>query len=219
MKIETYVVGPLSENYYILTSPNGDITVIDPGYDCESTRKAFFGREDKIKTVLLTHAHADHIMGLAYILEHANPKIYYHKLEDGRLRDSKLSLYYRMRAFFKKSDGENGGELFEKDLDNFAFVEDGDEIDLGEFSLKVLHTPGHTSGSVCYLGDGFIFSGDTLFKNTVGRCDLESGDENQMAESIKRLKKIEGNLRVYPGHAEPTTLDEERANNPYMQKV
>jgi glyoxylase-like metal-dependent hydrolase (beta-lactamase superfamily II) len=97
-------------------------------------------------------------------------------------------------------------------------IREGDSLNLGDRELRIIHLPGHTPGSVCYIFDGLMFTGDTLFRNSIGRTDL-GGDEEQLRRSLKALKNLPGDYDVYPGHDEPTTLSDERRNNPYLKNV
>ena len=90
---------------------------------------------------------------------------------------------------------------------------------LGNKEIKVIHTPGHTAGSVCYMADCVIVTGDTLFHSGIGRCDLYGGDEQAMKQSLKRLASIEGDYKLYPGHGSTTTLERERASNIYLKHL
>mgnify|MGYP004690199979 CR=1 FL=1 len=96
-------------------------------------------------------------------------------------------------------------------------LRDGEKINLGERTLIVKDFPGHTPGSVCLVGDGFILTGDTLFRGSAGRCDLAGGDQFALLKSLKRLCELSGNYTLYPGHGGSTDLQRERTNNPYMQ--
>ena len=99
----------------------------------------------------------------------------------------------------------------------FTEVKDGDTITQDELTFKVLHTPGHSAGSVCYICDDVIFSGDTLFCGSMGRTDFEDGSSEEILKSLKKLANLKGDYKVYPGHFQSTTLEAERKNNPYMK--
>ena len=113
---------------------------------------------------------------------------------------------------------KNLAPLFGKKFQRFVLdvaIDDGDEIEILNEKITVLHTPGHTAGSVCYVVENVIFSGDTLFRLSVGRTDFPTGSMKELNTSVKRLLALPGNYTVYPGHGEITNLDFERANNPY----
>lgn len=157
-----------------------------------------------LKYILLTHGHFDHIIGVKSVKEKYGAQVVISKEDEPMLNSSKLSL-----AVFCNAPQNN--------VDADIIVKDGDEITLGEIKIKVMATPGHTSGSVCYIAENCIFSGDTLFYCSCGRTDFPSGSPEQMMSSIQKLKALDGDYKVYTGHNSLTTLDFERKNNPYMK--
>lgn len=157
-----------------------------------------------LKYILLTHGHFDHIIGVKSVKEKYGAQVVISKEDEPMLNSSKLSL-----AVFCNAPQNN--------VDADIIVKDGDEITLGEIKIKVMATPGHTSGSVCYIAENCIFSGDTLFYCSCGRTDFPSGSHEQMMSSIQKLKALDGDYKVYTGHNNLTTLDFERKNNPYMK--
>lgn len=157
-----------------------------------------------LKYILLTHGHFDHIIGVKSVKEKYGAQVVISKEDEPMLNSSKLSL-----AAFCNAPQNN--------VDADIIVKDGDEITLGEIKIKVMATPGHTSGSVCYSAENCIFSGDTLFYCSCGRTDFPSGSPEQMMSSLQKLKALDGDYKVYTGHNNLTTLDFERKNNPYMK--
>lgn len=157
-----------------------------------------------LKYILLTHGHFDHIIGVKSVKEKYGAQVVISKEDEPMLNSSKLSL-----AVFCNAPQNN--------VDADIIVKDGDEITLGETKIKVMATPGHTSGSVCYIAENCIFSGDTLFYCSCGRTDFPSGSHEQMMSSLQKLKVLDGDYKVYTGHNNLTTLDFERKNNPYMK--
>ena len=157
-----------------------------------------------LKYILLTHGHFDHIIGAKSVQEKYGAQVVISKEDEPMLNSSKLSL-----AVFCNAPQNN--------VDADIIVKDGDEITLGETKIKVMATPGHTSGSVCYIAENCIFSGDTLFYCSCGRTDFPSGSHEQMMSSLQKLKALDGDYKVYTGHNNLTTLDFERKNNPYMK--
>ncbi len=157
-----------------------------------------------LKYILLTHGHFDHIIGVKSVKEKYGAQVVISKEDEPMLNSSKLSL-----AVFCNAPQNN--------VDADIIVKDGDEITLGEIKIKVMATPGHTSGSVCYIAENCIFSGDTLFYCSCGRTDFPSGSSEQMMSSLQKLKALDGDYKVYTGHNNLTTLDFERKNNPYMK--
>lgn len=165
----------------------------------------FIGDTD-LQFILLTHGHFDHIIGVKGIKNKYNAKVVISAPDEPMLSSGKLSL-----ASFMDAEQNN--------TQSDIIVFDSDIIKLGSLEIKVLSTPGHTKGSVCYIVDNALFSGDTLFRLSCGRTDFPSGSSDEMMLSLKSLKDLDGNYIVYTGHDEITTLDFERKNNPYMSKL
>lgn len=208
MIVEKLELGPLGANTYVITDEaSGDVAVVDCGGCTAELLKKFEGRE--LKYILLTHGHADHILG-AFDLKKAHPEasVVIHRADAICLTDKRHSLV---------EDILPGAQ---KDLTADILVDEGDELPFGNDKIEVMHTPGHTGGSVCYLAENErkLFTGDTLFCLTTGRTDLFGGDEEAMYTSIKRLYEMEGEYEVYPGHNRATTLDYERRRNRYMRR-
>ncbi len=205
MKVTRMTGGVASSNCYLLTDEvTGDTAVIDPGFEAdELTAAVRSAGTESVKAILLTHGHYDHIMGVAEIKRLTGAEIYIYSDEMLFTTDHSLNL-----------SGRSGSNLQTFTAD--TALNDGDTIPLGELLIHVLHTPGHTIGSCCYLVENAIFTGDTLFKCTCGRTDFPTGSYPQMLESLKRLKNLEGDYHIYPGHEAETTLEYERKNNPFM---
>lgn len=157
-----------------------------------------------LKYILLTHGHFDHIIGVKGVKEKYGAEVVISKEDEVMLSSSKLSL-----AAFCNAPQNN--------VEADVIVKDGDELTLGETKIKVMSTPGHTSGSVCYIAENSIFSGDTLFYCSCGRTDFPSGSPKEMMSSLRKLKALNGDYKVYTGHNNLTTIDFERKNNPYMK--
>ncbi len=206
MNITQLTLGYLRTNCYIVYGKDNKAAVIDPA-DCadviESKLEELGLTIDKI---LLTHAHFDHIMAVED-LRKSGAELYIHKEDLKMLNDPNLN--HMLRA--------TGKEIEFKNVEHILI--DGDVIDIGGEELKVLHTPGHTQGSVCYISDEWIVSGDTLFRETVGRTDLYGGSIDSMLSSLKKLQELEKDYAVYPGHGKSTTLKHEKTNNIYMKTL
>lgn len=157
-----------------------------------------------LKYILLTHGHFDHIIGARDTKAKYGAKVVISSEDKPMLSSSKLSL-----AAFCNAP--------QNDVEADVVVAYGDEITLGDTVIKVMSTPGHTLGSVCYIAENCIFSGDTLFYCSCGRTDFPSGSPEQMMSSLQKLKALDGDYKVYTGHNNLTTLDFERKNNPYMK--
>ena len=193
IKVKCFPVGALSENCYFVTADNDESLLIDTGAPAKELDRIIneFGA-DKLKYILLTHGHFDHVANTAAVKrEYPNVKIVISEKEkDFTTRDNlNLSLFF---------DGTI--EHFDADI----LVNDGDELPFGKYKIKVLATPGHTIGGVCYIIDDSIFTGDTLIAGTTGRTDFPTGSIADMRKSIARLAAIEGDLNVYCGRGEST---------------
>jgi glyoxylase-like metal-dependent hydrolase (beta-lactamase superfamily II) len=194
-------------NTYIVTDEeSGETAVVDPSLPEESLMEKLNGKN--VKYVLLTHGHFDHTCGAKMIKENTGAKVVIHKEDDEMLHD-----------ISKNEFEENciGSKFPEVDADINS--EDGTELMLGNTKITVMHTPGHTKGGVCYLfnEDRVMFSGDTLFRLTAGRADLYGGNGRDELRSLVRIRELEGDYKVYPGHDADTTLEFERQYNRYMR--
>ncbi len=197
MEIRTFPVGSYQTNCYIVWGDDADsCVVIDPGYEPEYLLEQVRCLGKKLQAILLTHGHFDHVGGVKALAQQTGCRVYICK-ED-------LALKPALTA---------GAILY---TDTYS---EGDVLELAGLRFQVLHTPGHTPGSVCLVCGDTIFSGDTLFAGTCGRTDLPGGDMLQILRSLARLAQLEGDYRVLPGHGEDSTLDAERRGNPFMQRL
>lgn len=210
MKIYTLPTGALQANCYImLDETTGEAAVIDPGAYDERLAALLKNEEiKKIKYILLTHGHFDHIMGVAELKKAIGAPVAIHEADSLCLEDEDKSLA-------SSSDKQGGQVPIKADI----ILKEGDELAVGEITVKVMHTPGHTEGSVCYICGEAIFSGDTLFCRTIGRTDLPGGSRESIEQSCQRLAELPGDYSVFPGHNRATTLSEERVKNRYLRKL
>ena len=188
-------LGAYQTNCYILWDEGSDkCIVIDPGYQPETVLLKAKSLGKTIEAILLTHGHFDHVGAVKDIAADTDCKVYIHEAE--------LSLPEQLTA----------GRLYYTDT-----YGEGSRLSLAGLTLKILHTPGHTPGCVCICCEDHMFSGDTLFQDSCGRTDLPGGSFPQIRQSLLRLRALEGDYAVHPGHGPSTTLAEEKQYNPYMR--
>lgn len=193
-----------STNCYLVISDQNNAVLIDAPSDGEYIVNYAKENNCAIKKILLTHGHCDHIGAVAEIVKLTDCEVYIHESDEKKLTDPVGNL----TAFFDLSPVEKIREV--------KTVKDGEKISLDELEFSVLHTPGHTSGSVCYLIGDVMFSGDTLFNLSIGRTDMPDGSYSTLARSLKKLCEIEKDYTIYAGHMDMTTLQFEKQNNPYL---
>ena len=200
-------------NCYILgDTATGLGAIVDPGGETPENGSDIILRECgkmgvKVSVILLTHAHFDHILSLERVRKATGAPLAAHRYDAPALADPSISY---MSQYAGKNSPEEPPE---------SLLDDGDTITIGESVLRVMHTPGHTPGSVIYISEEprFILSGDTLFAGSVGRRDLFGGDEEALHESLERIKALSGNYTVLPGHGGSTDLQRERADNIFLR--
>lgn len=191
MKIKTLVLGDYQVNTYLLSDEDGNCVIVDPGYEAERILRTADGLT--IRAIFLTHGHFDHVGAVRPIALETGCKVYIHAGEAALpLMMTRECIHYT------------------------DIYEDGDVIEIGSMRFTILHTPGHSPGSVCLRSENVLFSGDTLFLGSCGRTDFPACSPGDMRKSLNRLAAIRENLTVYPGHGPSTTLDHERKFNPYL---
>lgn len=203
MKIKTLHLGLIKTNCYLLSTENAAV-VIDPGFDRPATLEFLNENSDKERLILLTHAHFDHIGGAEVLREKTGVRIGIGEPDAQGLADTALNLSDMFHAKINP---------FKPDL-NFK---NGQVITVGDISFKVISTPGHTVGGVSYLTGDCLFSGDTLFENSVGRTDFPGGDIKVLKRSVKKLLTLPGDTKVYPGHGDSTTIAREKEYNMFAR--
>ncbi len=195
LKIHTLPLGAYQTNCYIIHDKAAkSCVIIDPGYEPDVILDTLEDLKLKPAAILLTHGHFDHVGAVRDVASETGCKVYLHEAD--------LALPPMITA----------GKLYHTHT-----YGEGDELELAGLTLRVLHTPGHTPGSVCLMVEDAIFSGDTLFAGSCGRTDLPGGDWATIRASLNRLASIEADFSVFPGHGESTALAEEKKYNPYMR--
>ena len=206
MKVHRLQLGELRSNCYIIeTAPNRCVAV-DIGGDSRLLLEFLKMHRLTLTKILLTHGHFDHMGGCEEVRKATGAEIYIHEDDVPMLSSESLSLSSTMayREFVPVTDWTA--------VTGDCYINDGD------CTFHVLHTPGHSHGSVCYVCENVIFSGDTLFCCSIGRTDLHGSIPEKMNDSLKKLYDLEGDYKVLPGHNETTTLEYERNSNPFMRQ-
>lgn len=204
MQVKIIPVGMLHTNCCLIIDEETKLcAIIDPGANSEKLMKIVGDLGLEVDSIFLTHGHFDHILAAPEIQRQSGAKLYIHADDEYMLEPE-----YACHAGYIR-------EEYAKPKITGYFT-DGMKLKVGGLECTVLHTPGHSQGSCVILCGDTMFSGDTLFRQSCGRTDLGGGSQADMMASLARLAALDGNYKVYPGHMDATTLDEERASNPYM---
>ncbi len=204
MKIIRLAIGSYQTNCYLVADEATKAAfIIDPAGDLAQIKDLIDTKEYDLKYIILTHGHGDHIGAVEGLKEAYDAVLFIHEEDAEMIRDSQLNLTYRM------------GQTIEMEADQT--FRDGDTLMVGELNLRFIHTPGHSKGSSCVLVEDTLFSGDTLFLNSIGRTDLYGGDRREIIESIKnKLLILPKETKVYPGHGQATSIKNELKKNPFF---
>ena len=206
IKIGRMVVGAVQTNcYFLQNTDTNEVVVVDPGAKGERIYEELTSRGYTIKAVLLTHGHFDHVMGADAIRKAADVKVYLGELDGKLIENADLNV----SAMF--------GTPYTMKAD--ILVKDGEEFELAGIKMKVIHTPGHTAGGVCYYleEEKILVCGDTLFAESVGRTDFPTSSSRDLVTAIrKKLFTLPEDVYVYPGHGPTTTIGYEKENNPFV---
>jgi glyoxylase-like metal-dependent hydrolase (beta-lactamase superfamily II) len=205
MKYETLVVGALETNCYLVyCQKTMECAVVDPGAEAEDIFRLIAKKGLKPTVILNTHGHVDHVGANRDVKEKFNIPLYIHSADSQMLEKVQES---ELAIFLEAKDSPSPD----------YFLKDGDRIKVGKSFLKVIHTPGHSPGSVSFLGDGFLISGDTLFSGGVGRTDFPGGSWKELENSIRnKILTMPDETIVLPGHGPATTVEQERSSNPFI---
>lgn len=208
MEYRRIPLGPLWTNSYVFDDGQGNAFCVDPGGEPSDVLAWLSERKLTLKAIVLTHGHMDHILGVATLKKATGAQIYMPRLDGKMASDTSLNL----SCHFSETV-----ESFQPD----HLLDEGDSFTVGALKIETLHTPGHTPGSSCFVisqcDKAILVAGDTLFARSIGRTDLEGGSDDDMTRSLRRLKNLEGDLPVLPGHGPETSLDRERRLNPFLQ--
>ena len=201
MKVKLLRVGPIGTNCYILEDDQTNLAaVIDPGDEPELIQEALEKEGVEVRYLLLTHGHYDHTTAVPAL----------HRV------------YPQADIYIHQADANGAGStLFPLagEVDDLKLYDEGDVIRLGDHEIQVLHTPGHSPGSVTLKVEDVLFTGDTLFAGSCGRTDLRGGSYEEIMASLKRLGQLEGDYHVCPGHDRTSTLERERQYNPFLREA
>lgn len=212
MITKMFAVGTLSTNCYVVgCTETREALIIDPGFETKLEAKAILEEIDqrklRVRYIVNTHGHSDHTAGNGTMKKLTGAPILIHEYDAPMLTDStkNLSMLFGLRTTSPPPADQ--------------MLHDGDVVQVGNVALKILHTPGHSRGSISLLGAGAVFSGDTLFAGSIGRTDLPSSSYEEIMLSLKKLATLPDHIRVYPGHGPISTIGEEKRHNPFLQNL
>lgn len=209
MNIKRFPLGMLWTNCYLVWDDGGDGFVVDPGGPAEEVEDFIRAHDIRLRWIILTHGHNDHIAGIPSLRNVSENGVAVHEDDAGCLTSAEKNLSTYMGSAVEVGAADR-------------LLRDGEKMSVGKMTLEFIHTPGHTPGGVCIVvsdgNDRILISGDTLFARSIGRSDLPGGDEGVLLASLKKLSSLPDGMRVLPGHGPETTIGAEKQYNPYWPR-
>lgn len=206
LKVDFKIVGPVQTNcYFVMNMERKECIIVDPGEEAEKINDYMTKKGIKPVAILLTHGHFDHIGAVEELKSRYNIEVYADKEEENTLKDPCVNLSVQL------------GDVISITADHF--VSDGQIIELMDEKIRCIHTPGHTEGGMCFYfeEEAILFSGDTLFQESVGRTDFVGGSMSKIVNSLKeKILVLPDNVKVYPGHGMMTSIEHEKMYNPFV---
>ncbi|TAL26598.1 MAG: MBL fold metallo-hydrolase [Nitrospirae bacterium] len=207
MLIKSLAVGQLEANCFIVADEKTkEAMAIDPGDEPDRIIEIIKENNLRVKYIVCTHAHFDHVGAISDIKDETGARIVIHQEERelyNGARDHAAFLGYELEP------------LPEPDM----LVNEGDKLEIGDLKFEILHTPGHSPGGICLYGENVVFTGDTLFAGSVGRTDFYGGDMNKLKKSFSRLMSLPPDTKVFAGHGPSSTIKHEKASNFFMEEI
>jgi glyoxylase-like metal-dependent hydrolase (beta-lactamase superfamily II) len=207
LKIEAFVLLPAyqTNTWLVWDDDTPDAILVDPSAPSAEVLKTIIDRGLKVRTIVITHGHGDHIGGIPYFKNKLDSQVAIHQADAEMLVNNKKNLSEYMGSPLEPAPAD-------------IILQDGDVFMMGQHQIRVRHTPGHTPGGICLLIDKFLISGDTLFEQSIGRTDFPGGSHEQIINSIKRkLFILPDDIVVFPGHGPRTSIGMEKLNNPFVR--
>ena len=207
MKIHTLQLGALGANCYVIETGEGRCIAVDIGGDSERFLSFLKSKNLTLAKILLTHGHFDHIGGVEAVRKATGAEVFVHA-DDAKMLQSEADSLYTYIQLGKFNP-----------VSEYIAVEEGFCITEGDCIIRLISTPGHSAGSVCYVCGNAMFTGDTLFCGSIGRTDFPGSSTADMKNSLEKLYRINEDCLLFPGHGESSTLDNEKRTNPYMRGI
>lgn len=208
MKVVRINAGEFGSNcWLVIDEVSAEAVVIDPSPEIDRIKSALADREVNLEYIFLTHGHFDHMTSCDTLRDFSDAPLCVHREDAVCLVNSEYNAYRKFMAddlTFRPAD---------------ILIEEGDTFKFGSLEVSLIHTPGHTKGSVCYFIGDCMFTGDTLFDGGVGRCDLPGGSMESLIESLKKIKSIGRDYKIFTGHGSNTTLEKQKAFNVYLKNI